>query len=108
MRYKPGMFYKPHNDACVGDRKACEEFRKRGGDRMKTFLVGLNTNYTGGLTNFPVLGKKFRAPFLGALVFHPLNTAQTHPHRLALHGGEEVHSGEKWIANVWVRQTKFI
>ena len=107
VRYKPGMFYKPHNDACVGAPGACEKFRRRGGDRMKTFLLGLNTNFTGGLTNFPNLGKKFKAPFLGALVFHPLNKRQSGPHHLALHEGTEVHSGEKWIANIWVRQNKF-
>jgi len=108
VRYRPGMYYKPHQDACVGAPQACAQFRKRGGERIKTFLVGLNTNYTGGLTTFPKLGKKFKAPFLGALVFYPLNKAHTGPHKLALHGGEEVHSGEKWIANVWVRQNKFI
>ena len=106
VRYKPGQYFKPHHDACC-DMFTCNEFLKRGGQRVMTILIYLNEDFTGGNTKFPNLGLEFKPKPGSAIVFRTLgeNSRTCHPH--ALHEGTPVNSGEKWIANIWVREQKF-
>lgn len=92
LRYKPGGFYKPHQDA----------FADEANMRLHTCVVALNDEYEGGATAFPNLGKEYRLKKGDVLVFDTLNDwGRMTPE--ALHGGLAVTSGEKWICNLWIR-----
>ena len=93
LRYKPGGFFNPHQDAdCKGENK-----------RKYTVIISLNDDYEGGYTDFPVLDRSYRLVKCDALMFDALDTwDRITPH--ALHGGTPVISGEKWICNLWVRK----
>jgi len=109
VRYGPGNFYNPHHDACAMDKNTCIQFKKRGGERIRTVILGLNEgdkDYTGGFTSFPNLGVKYRLPKTGGLLFHTLDKyGKIHPH--ALHGGDHIGKGVKWVCNIWFREKKF-
>ena len=104
VHYGPGNFYRPHFDTCVSnDKEICKQFRARGGERIRTVIVGLNEqgkDYQGGYTSFPNLGVKYRLPKSSALMFHTLDKQMKGNHKLSLHGGDDVTQGEKWIANI--------
>lgn len=96
LKYEPGGFYRPHHDACC--LKSCEEKNQR----MFTFIIVLSDDFRGGETKFPTLKKSYKLNTGDVLFFDNLDnygmcTTQ------ALHGGEPVLSGEKWICNLWVR-----
>ena len=86
----------------------CTEFIKRGGQRILTVLIYLNDNFEGGETGFKNLNFKTKAKPGDALVFYPLGKEGKYCHPKALHAGLPVLRGEKWIANVWFRERKFI
>lgn len=108
VNYKPGTYYKHHHDACCEDNTDCKEFLKRGGQRQLTVLIYLNSDYEGGYTDFPNLNKQFKLEPGDAVVFYPLATGTNICHPKALHAGMPVTKGEKWIANLWFRVSKFI
>ena len=97
LRYGKGGFYKPHQDA----------FENEKNNRTDTFLVSLSDGYEGGETLFPNLNKTYKLKKGDCLHFKTLDSSGNRP-RKALHGGNPVISGEKWICNLWVRQEKFI
>ena len=106
VKYQPGGFYKPHHDACCEDNESCKDFIKRGGQRVLTILIYLNDDFEEGSTKFPTLNLDLKAPKYGGVVFYPLDSAKKcHPD--ALHGGNPVKSGTKYIANIWVHENKF-
>jgi len=92
VRYKPGGFYKAHQD--VIDHK---------NPRLYTFLIALNDGYEGGETNFVKLNKKYKLNACDTLFFNTLDNYELDT-SLALHGGEPVTNGEKWICNLWVHK----
>ena len=96
VRYEPGGFYKPHQDADW----------TQSNKRKHTFIFALNDEYEGGATSFPVLGKSYRMRKGDALSFDTLDSWGRIPKK-AMHGGEPVESGEKWIANLWSRQSSY-
>jgi prolyl 4-hydroxylase len=109
VKYEAGGFYKAHHDACCDDTPICDEFQKRGGQRIGTLLVYLNDSFTDGETHFPLFrDSKFKVPPGDAIFFHPLgeDDKKCHPH--ALHGGLPISSGVKYICNIWVRESQFI
>ena len=91
VRYKPGGFYSPHNDA----DKSFEN------DRKYTFLIALNDGYEGGETQFPNLGTKYKLGAGDVLKFNNLDNYGLITDK-SIHGGMPVKKGEKWICNVWV------
>ena len=93
LKYKPGGFYKPHQDA----------FENDGNMRMYTLILALNDDYEGGETEFPNLGKEYKLRAGDALFFETLDNYEMMTSK-ALHGGQPVKSGEKWICNLWVRK----
>lgn len=106
VRYKPGQYFKPHHDAyCVNDQYR-DSFMNNGGQRIKTFLIYLNSDFEDGETNFPLLKLKLKPDIGDAIIFNTIakNTLFCHP--LALHEGLPVKSGEKWVMNIWVRENK--
>jgi len=96
VRYKPGGFYRPHQDAdCKHENK-----------RVSTIMFALNDDYEGGSTSFPVLGKTYKLSKGHALEFDTLDT-RGRMNKKALHGGTPVISGEKWICTLWIRESKW-
>jgi prolyl 4-hydroxylase len=93
LRYKPGGFYKPHQDIIGGDENY----------RMYTFIFALNDDYEGGETEFPNLNKTFKLKAGDALFFDTLDNYELMTSK-ALHGGRPVKSGEKWICNLWIKK----
>ena len=93
LKYKPGGFYKPHQDAFPEDKNR----------RMYTFIFALNDEYEGGETEFPNIKKSYRLEKGDALFFNTLNNYECITKK-ALHGGTPVKSGEKWVCNLWVRK----
>jgi predicted 2-oxoglutarate/Fe(II)-dependent dioxygenase YbiX len=92
LRYKPGGFYKPHQDVLDGNNP-----------RLYTFILALNDDYEGGETAFPNLGNEYRLKAGDALLFDTLDNYELETSK-ALHGGKPVKSGEKWICNLWIRK----
>lgn len=95
VRYKPGGFYRPHQDA----------FEETTNRRMYTFIIGLNdgSEYDGGETSFPNLDQKYKLNQGDVLLFDTLDNYGMIP-KGALHAGMPVNAGEKWIANLWVHK----
>jgi hypothetical protein len=92
LRYKPGGFYKPHQDVLGGNNP-----------RLYTFILALNDDYEGGETAFPNLRSEYRLKAGDVLFFDTLDNYELETSK-ALHGGKPVKSGEKWICNLWVRK----
>jgi len=93
LRYKPGGFYRPHQDAFPNEKNR----------RMYTFIIALNDEYEGGETVFPIINKSYRLKKGDALFFNTLNNYECMTKK-AIHGGAPVQSGEKWICNLWVHK----
>ena len=93
VRYKSGGFYKQHQD--------CMNLYQN--PRMYTFIMALNDDYEGGETSFSNLDIKFKLKKGDCLFFHTLDNYEDFT-SLALHGGQPVKSGEKWICNLWVHK----
>ncbi|PAT37977.1 2OG-Fe(II) oxygenase [Vandammella animalimorsus] len=104
LRYGPGAEYKPHYDYFELGQPSTATLLRRGGQRVGTFLVYLNTPPEGGGTTFPNAGLEITAQ-QGMAVFFSYD--KPHPSTLSLHGGAPVISGEKWVATKWLREREF-
>ena len=93
LRYKPGGHYKPHQDVFYEDKNK----------RVHTFILALNDEYEGGETSFPNIKEKYKLRAGDALFFDTLDNYGLDTSD-ALHGGEPVKSGEKWVCNLWVHK----
>jgi prolyl 4-hydroxylase len=101
VKYKPGGFFTPHYDACVGNKSNCERMNKEG-PRYLTVLFYLNDNFEGGETIFPKINKLVKPEKGKAVIFQNVDNNGVIITQ-ALHGGEPVKNGEKWIANKWIK-----
>lgn len=104
LRYGPGAEYKPHYDYFDPAEAGTPRMLQRGGQRLATLVMYLNTPQAGGATVFPQLGLSV-APQQGHAVFFSYDKA--HPGSRSLHGGAPVLAGEKWVATKWLRERKF-
>lgn len=104
LRYRPGAEYKPHYDYFDPAHSGTPAILKRGGQRVATLVIYLNTPANGGQTIFPDAGIDV-APLRGHGVF--FSYAQPQPQTLTLHGGAPVIQGEKWVATKWLRAGRF-
>lgn len=97
LRYRPGGFYKPHQDAFKSENI-----------RTHTIMIALNdhTEFSGGATIFPNINKSYSLKKGDALVFNTLNNYGWIDDR-ALHGGAPISGGEKWLANIWVHERPY-
>ena len=77
----------------------------RGGQRVGTLVIYLNTPELGGGTVFPDVGLEV-APVKGNAVFFSYD--RPHASTRTLHGGAPVLAGEKWVATKWLREREFI
>lgn len=97
--YKESQQYKPHFDACVSP-KYCKSNDKI--YRKATLLVYLNDSFQGGETHFPQINKKVK-PETGKAVYFVNTDEDGNEIDESLHAGLPIESGEKWIANVWIK-----
>lgn len=104
LHYRPGAEYKPHYDFFDPAEPGTATILKRGGQRVGTLVMYLNTPEKGGGTTFPDVHVEV-APQRGNAVF--FSYERPHPSTRTLHGGAPVIAGEKWIATKWLREREF-
>jgi len=104
LHYRPGAEYKPHHDYFDPAAPGTAAVLKRGGQRVGTLLIYLNTPDSGGATTFPEVGLEV-APIKGHAVFFSFD--RPHPMTLTLHAGAPVQAGDKWVATKWLREGVF-
>ncbi len=105
LRYRPGAEYKPHHDYFDPAHAGTPKILQRGGQRVGTLVMYLNTPAQGGATSFPDVGLEVAAQRGGAVFF---SYDRPHPSTRTLHGGEPVVEGEKWVATKWLREGVFV
>lgn len=104
LRYRPGAEYRPHNDYFDPGHPGTARMLQRGGQRVGTLVMYLNTPQGGGATIFPDVGLEV-APIRGNAVFFSYD--RPHARTRTLHGGAPVTAGEKWVATKWLREGVF-
>ena len=104
LHYQPGAEYQPHYDYFDAKHASTPSILKRGGQRLSTLVMYLNSPKRGGATTFPDV-KMAVAPVRGNAVFFSYAVAD--PSSLSLHGGAPVLEGEKWVATKWLRMGRF-
>ena len=105
LRYRPGAEYKPHHDYFDPIHPGTPRILERGGQRVGTLVMYLNTPEGGGATTFPDVGLEV-APVRGNAVFFSYD--RPHASTKTLHGGAPVTAGEKWVATKWLREGVFV
>ncbi len=104
LHYKPGAQYKPHYDYFDPTQPGTPTILKRGGQRVATLVMYLNSPTRGGGTTFPDVNLEV-TPKRGSAVFFSFD--RPHPSTKTLHGGAPVLEGEKWVATKWLREGEF-
>lgn len=104
LRYRPGAEYRPHHDYFDPAQPGTPTVLRRGGQRVGTLLMYLNTPAAGGATTFPDVGLEVAAVKGHAVYF---SYDRPHPATRTLHGGAPVIAGEKWVATKWLREAEF-
>jgi len=105
LHYTPGAEYKPHYDYFDPVHPGSGTILQRGGQRVATLIMYLNSPRKGGGTTFPDVGVEV-APVKGNAVFFSYERA--HVSTRSLHGGAPVIEGEKWVATKWLREREFV
>lgn len=106
LRYQIGAEYQPHFDYFNPDTTGGTVHLQRGGQRIATLIMYLNTPEKGGETIFPT-AKVSVTPKKGSAVFFYNCTSSGETDPRSLHGGAPVLDGEKWIATKWIRAGNF-
>ena len=102
LHYAPGQEFQPHHDYFDPASEGFQEEISMRGQRVATFIIYLNDEFTGGETRFPSLGFNYRGSTGDAIAFLSVDPdGQVNP--LTLHAGLPPASGEKWIFSQWVR-----
>jgi len=104
LRYRPGAEYKPHYDYFDPKEAGTPVILRRGGQRLASLVMYLNTPARGGATTFPDVAMEVKAMRGNATFF---SYARPEPDTLTLHGGAPVVEGEKWVATKWLREGRF-
>ena len=104
LHYLPGAQYEPHHDYFDPAKPGTPSIVARGGQRVGTLVMYLNTPERGGATTFPDIGLEV-APIKGNGVFFSYD--RPHPVTKTLHGGAPVVAGEKWVTTKWLREREF-
>jgi prolyl 4-hydroxylase len=103
LRYEVGQEYKPHYDYVDPTQPGAAPFLARGGQRVASLVMYLNTPQDGGGTNFPDVGFEIAA-HKGCAVYFSYD--RPHPMTRSRHGGMPVRAGEKWVATKWLREAE--
>ena len=107
IHYGESQEYAPHFDAWEADTERGQLCMARGGQRLVTCLIYLNTVQSGGGTCFPKLDLEVRAIKGRMVVFHNCHPGTNLRHPASLHGGLPVLAGEKWACNLWFRESSY-
>lgn len=102
LNYNPGEQYRLHVDFFHPSVPHFAEIIRERGQRTRTLLIYLNEDYSGGETEFPKLGIKFRGRPGEALLFENVNAAGEGD-MLTAHAGTPVTTGRKWLFSQWMR-----
>jgi prolyl 4-hydroxylase len=106
LHYKVGGEYQPHYDYFDPSTPGGLIHFNRGGQRVATLLVYLNTVEKGGETIFPKANLAITPTKGKAVLFYNVkHDGKIDPK--SFHGGAPVIAGEKWIATIWLRERKF-
>ncbi|WAC72119.1 2OG-Fe(II) oxygenase [Roseateles sp. SL47] len=105
LRYRTGAEYQPHYDYFDPRHASSKAILQRGGQRVGTLVMYLNTPTRGGATVFPDVKLDVMAQKGNAVFF---SYDRPEPGTLTLHGGAPVLEGEKWVATKWLRQGEFV
>jgi prolyl 4-hydroxylase len=106
LHYDKGAEYKPHYDYFDPRTVGGLAHYNRGGQRVASFLMYLNTPEEGGETIFPRVNIKVKPQKGDALLFYSCGL-DGHVDPKTFHGGAPVIKGEKWLATRWLRQHTF-
>jgi prolyl 4-hydroxylase len=104
LHYLPGAEYQPHHDYFDPSKAGMVPILARGGQRVASIVMYLNSPEKGGGTTFPDVGVEV-GPVKGNAVFFSYD--RPHPSTKSLHGGAPVIAGEKWVATKWLREREF-
>lgn len=107
LAYAPGQEYRAHYDTLTDDNGMGTVELSRSGQRVATFLIGLNGWYKGGETSFPKAGMKARLS-VGEGLFFRNTDAEAVPDPNSLHAGLPVTRGMKWLASKWIREKPYL
>ena len=102
LHYLPGQAYEPHYDWFDPGQPGFETVTAKGGQRIASVIMYLNTPEADGGTHFPALGLTVTA-MRGSAVYFAYETGE----EASLHAGLPVTRGEKWIATKWLRERPF-
>lgn len=102
LHYLPGQEYEPHFDWFDPAQPAVTAVTARGGQRVASIAMYLNTPDEGGGTAFPAVGLTVTA-LRGSAVYFAYDTGD----QSSLHAGLPVAKGEKWIATKWLRERPY-
>lgn len=102
LNYKPGQEISNHYDFVDPELVDYEKEIAENGQRIITFLIYLNNEYTGGETAFPTLGFEHRGS-AGEGLYFVNSLADGSPDLRMLHAGKPPLTGEKWIVSQFIR-----
>ncbi|WP_070120072.1 prolyl hydroxylase family protein [Bacillus marinisedimentorum] len=106
IRYQAGGKFDEHFDAFDSSARLGKKHITKGGQRILTALLYLNTVHAGGETFFPALSLNVPPSQGDLLVFENCRKGTTVPHPLSRHGSHPLKSGEKWISTLWFREKR--
>jgi prolyl 4-hydroxylase len=102
LHYLPGQEYEAHHDWFDPSQPGYSTITAKGGQRVASVVMYLNTPEEGGGTGFPAVGLTVTAQ-RGSAVYFAYETGE----QASLHAGLPVTRGEKWIATKWLRERPF-
>ncbi|MBN8922933.1 MAG: proline dioxygenase [Rhodanobacter sp. 68-29] len=102
LHYLPGQEYQPHYDWFDSAQPGYATITARGGQRIASVVMYLNTPEAGGGTAFPEVGVTVTA-LRGSAVYFAYEGGDSS----SLHAGLPVQRGEKWIATKWLRERPY-
>lgn len=102
LNYQPGEQYEPHFDWFDPHLDGYKVLAARGGQRIASVIMYLDSPAGGGGTHFPTIGLTVCARRGSAVYFAYEGGDQS-----SLHAGLPVTAGEKWIATKWLREAPF-
>ncbi|MES2604290.1 MAG: 2OG-Fe(II) oxygenase [Pseudomonadota bacterium] len=102
LNYQPGQEISNHYDFVDPELVDYEKEIAENGQRIITFLIYLNNEYTGGETAFPQLGFEHRGS-AGEGLYFVNSLPDGAPDLRMLHAGKPPLAGEKWIVSQFIR-----
>jgi prolyl 4-hydroxylase len=102
LHYDVGEQIIEHFDFVDPDAPTFDQQVAEYGQRMITFLLYLNEDYTGGETELPKIGISHKGQLGGGFYFVNIR-GNDEPDLRTLHAGRPPIRGEKWVVSQWVR-----